>query len=459
MDTITKYISSYDEPEYSGKKVQNAGKALRKSNETKSDLTIFNNWRSSHALPLDCISSLLLKVSSSVDKNALLAKRLKRSPSIINKLKIKPSMSLAKMQDIGGCRAIVETIDQVYEVSRLMKHELSEHELIGEIDYIANPKPSGYRGIHLVYKFNSLGLYPKHDGLMVEVQIRSKTQHYWATAVETMGAYLKQALKSDQGDRQYLDFFTRVGDLFAYYENQPLYLSQPLGHILQRTKTNLLSLNVIGKLTTFSQITKLIQQKQDTSDYYLIIIDMKEHKIRINGVDTDSIIEANKRYTKLEVRFKSDIHRDVALVSATRLEELRETYPNYFSDTRAFVTHLKNVIDILNNSKDIEQPSIVIEHHSKKSNLKRKCPIQYAKKVEKKLKQQVTTLCRKKRMLNRKIRHTVNPEVRKPMLMLKKEYDDTIIMMCKQNANMHHTFNQTVNVIKNRRSLKRRLKK
>ena len=45
-------------------------------------------------------------------------------------------------------------------------------------------------------------LVPHHDDLRIEMQIRTKLQHIWATAVETMGTFLGQALKSRQGDQQ-----------------------------------------------------------------------------------------------------------------------------------------------------------------------------------------------------------------------------------------------------------------
>ena len=48
-------------------------------------------------------------------KDLIVAERLKRLDSIINKLKREPSMSLWAMQDLGGCRFIVPTIKEVYD--------------------------------------------------------------------------------------------------------------------------------------------------------------------------------------------------------------------------------------------------------------------------------------------------------------------------------------------------------
>ena len=50
-------------------------------------------------------------------------------------------------------------------------------------DYIENPKSSGYRSIHYIYKYSSN--IQDYDGLKIELQIRTRLQHSWAMAVET----------------------------------------------------------------------------------------------------------------------------------------------------------------------------------------------------------------------------------------------------------------------------------
>src|SRR3546814_3079796 len=76
-----------------------------------------------------------------------------------------------------------------------------QYEVVHIDDYIRSPKSSGYRSIHLVLKYKSKK-YPEYNNLLLEVQIRTHAQHSWATAVETVGAVLGQALKSSEGDRK-----------------------------------------------------------------------------------------------------------------------------------------------------------------------------------------------------------------------------------------------------------------
>jgi ppGpp synthetase/RelA/SpoT-type nucleotidyltranferase len=55
------------------------------------------------------------------------------------------------MQDIGGCRAVVTTIDEVYALRE--QYRKTSHCMFWSTknDYIANPKPSGYRSLHLAF--------------------------------------------------------------------------------------------------------------------------------------------------------------------------------------------------------------------------------------------------------------------------------------------------------------------
>jgi ppGpp synthetase/RelA/SpoT-type nucleotidyltranferase len=138
--------------------------------------------------------------------NALVAQRLKRTPSIIAKLKRFESMDLARMHDIGGLRAVLGNVENVRRLQEEYKKTTFKHKLVREDDYIAQPKEDGYRSVHLVFQYKN-DRAPDYDGLRLELQIRTKLQHAWATAVETMSTFLGKAMKAGQGDRPWLHFF------------------------------------------------------------------------------------------------------------------------------------------------------------------------------------------------------------------------------------------------------------
>ena len=140
-------------PEYSKRQINDAGKVIRNENlpdsERKTALAVIDNWRSSHAYPLHVFyMNLRGKVGSR--KDILVAERLKRLESIVGKLQREEGMNLYRMQDIGGCRMVVPTVDEVYQYSQRFQKSRIRHELKKVNDYIQNPKKSGYRSLHLI---------------------------------------------------------------------------------------------------------------------------------------------------------------------------------------------------------------------------------------------------------------------------------------------------------------------
>jgi hypothetical protein len=59
-----------------------------------------------------------------------------------------------------------------------------------------------------------------YNGLKVEIQIRTTLQHVWATAVETVGTFIQQALKSSQGEAEWLRFFALMATHMALREGR-----------------------------------------------------------------------------------------------------------------------------------------------------------------------------------------------------------------------------------------------
>lgn len=219
---------NWEVPKYSKKQIDKAGKtiaAMFTQTDTKISIEdfneaidILNNWRSSHAYPLEVITNNLRRNNS----NAIVVQRLKRLDSIIGKIERFPNMSLYRMQDLGGCRVIVDSIEDVYRSVKKFKNSKVRHIFKRENDYIQNPKESGYRSYHMVYQFQSDDNDTYNKNILIEIQFRTKLQHIWATAVEMMGIFTKSKLKSSIGDEDILRFFVLVSSLFAQREETPI---------------------------------------------------------------------------------------------------------------------------------------------------------------------------------------------------------------------------------------------
>ncbi|MEA1894581.1 MAG: RelA/SpoT domain-containing protein [Euryarchaeota archaeon] len=164
-------------------------------------MEILNNWRSCHRYPINTFQATLHQKVEKIDSKAFVAQRLKRTPAIISKLQRFTKMKFSRMQDIGGLRVVVATLKRVYELEESYKQSRFKHKLVTERDYIQNPKSSGYRSVHMVYKYHNDSA-AAYDGLLLELQIRTRLQHAWATAAETMGTFINYALKSSEGPEE-----------------------------------------------------------------------------------------------------------------------------------------------------------------------------------------------------------------------------------------------------------------
>ena len=112
---------------------------------------IMDTWRSSHSFPLNTLQVSLRKRSKKVDNNAEVVQRLKRAQSVTSKLQRNPEMKLSRMQDLGGCRSIVDSSARVYEIREIYQDSRDRHKLANEKDYIASALLHKSReGIHLV---------------------------------------------------------------------------------------------------------------------------------------------------------------------------------------------------------------------------------------------------------------------------------------------------------------------
>lgn len=83
------------------------------------------------------------------------------------------------IRDLAGVRVICSYIDDIYLVARMLTSQSDVH-IVRTIDYIANPKPNGYRSLHLIVTV-PVFLADSVESVQVEVQIRTIAMDFWAT--------------------------------------------------------------------------------------------------------------------------------------------------------------------------------------------------------------------------------------------------------------------------------------
>lgn len=110
--------------------------------------------------------------------------RLKSPQSIVEKLQRKGwpvSIESAEehLQDIAGVRIICNYIDDIYRMANMLIHQ-QDVELVRIKDYIKEPKPNGYRSLHLVVRI-PVFLSSHTESVPVEIQIRTIAMDFWAS--------------------------------------------------------------------------------------------------------------------------------------------------------------------------------------------------------------------------------------------------------------------------------------
>jgi hypothetical protein len=256
-------------------------------------------------------------------------------------------MKLSQMQDIGGCRVIVGGMDKLVELVDAYKRSQVKHKLINMDDYVLAPRSSGYRGIHLNWRYRSDRSQAYND-LKVEMQLRTGLQHAWATAVETVGTFLQQALKSSIGDQPWLRLFELMGSVVSFKEKTaqvpgtPTNWSELCGELKYYADT----LDVLNRLPAFGEALQILEQPDtERADYFLLQIEPGKHQVTVSGFKTNQLEEASAQYLEIEKSIGKNGDKDAVLVSVDSVAALRRAYPNYFADTHIFVGLLKEALD------------------------------------------------------------------------------------------------------------------
>jgi len=338
-------------PEYRPEEVNAAGRALSamafpvSTLEGLGVLQVINNWRSAHAYPLNIFQMTLRNRARKIERAVIIAQREKRLDSIHRKLTAKTTMRMTQMQDIAGCRAVFEKLPSVYKLAALYKNTKDYHKYRNEKDYIHSPKPDGYRSYHLVYEYVGFEDKDVYSGLRVEIQIRTQLQHAWATAVEAVGIFTRQALKSNQGDEDWLRFFALMSSAIAAIEGTPCVPGTPDNKDEMVSQIAYLTdkLQARQMLRAYNTTLNTLGSKKDVK-YFIVELDPDANQVTLRQYKAKESAAANQEYTDLESKIPEDSRKQVVLVSASDINALKRAYPNYFLDTALFYRLVERIL-------------------------------------------------------------------------------------------------------------------
>ena len=327
--------------EVSKNSVDKAGEKLRQMPNSNDALDVLAAWRNKHVYALNLAFNLLKRYTDRIGNHAVYGQRLKRVDSIVHKLQRLPKAKLSRLQDIGGCRVILNNYDKLIS----LYIELKKSRAISSQwkDYITYPKVDGYRGIHLIYNCRSNDV--EYTGLKIELQLRTKLQHAWATAVEIIDSFEGERLKLGQGSHDWQEFFYLTADAFARDEKLPVYDSKIKDEErLNSVKELCDKLEVIKKLEVYAGVIDHTSHSTSRKEnkFFILKLMIKEKQIIITPFNDQ--IEAQYAYITLEKEFISDPYVNVLMVKMNSLRNIKKSYPNYFADSTFFLQTLKRIL-------------------------------------------------------------------------------------------------------------------
>ena len=354
---------SYPRPPLSKAAVRRSGKAISQNNSTDADMKLVDEWRAAHGFVINTFQSWLKRHIKKQNFEVEFAQRLKRRKTVVDKLRRKdlngnPLISdVTSMHDLAGCRMIFNSIEDLSTfraylhstpVMRNVEHTL-RHEL-DKYDYISHPKSTGYRGIHDVFKHFPRGhrrneVKKPWDGLLVELQYRTRAQHAWATAVEISDLLDGERTKFILGDKTKRGhFFAIASEVIA--RNHEGRENAFIGMETRNLQTDLQSmedeLNIMQRLSLLKQF----EEDEKLQEHNVLnIFRGKNDELKLQIFPYKTAAPAIQKATELE----NDLFSlNAVYVRAQNPKQLRSAYRNYFNDPVDFVELLKTQVSIKN---------------------------------------------------------------------------------------------------------------
>lgn len=294
---------------------------------------VFDEFRKLHLQPLSELTLELQHWLSEYGESYYIAQRLKRKPQIIRKLN-RLSVRLTQLQDIGGCRIIVDKNKDADNLINFLFDKIERSDDIKikrQTDYREKGRDiTGYRAFHIILEKNNINL---------ELQIRSKIQHYWAESIERTSVIYGYLLKEQEGDSNVIAYFRMLSDVFFELEagrdassRQKLELDslrQVAEQLIKKSDRN----NLIGGYVNddIIQTLKGIEGRNPNGlNNWILVFDWSTGNFvtwEVVGRDPTAAVDAYMRYEK---QYTEDNKFEVVLIGSSDVATVKQTHSHYF---------------------------------------------------------------------------------------------------------------------------------
>lgn len=323
---------------YSKSKIDDAGKALSHGkfksddHEIEAEL-VFDEFRRSHLQPLTEATLRIQSWLSSFDRDYYVAQRLKRKPQILRKLR-RFSVRLTQLQDIGGNRIIVEKNEDVDRLRRFINAQIEAQDdlvLLRETDYRPYGRDdTGYRALHMILKSKDA---------VLELQVRSRAQHYWAECIERTSVIYGQHLKENEGHPDVLLYFKTLSRIFFEIESrrEPSFQDKMALDDLRSRAEQIISQSSSNEILhghvnddILHILTEVQEKKPDTINNWILIFDWNSGHFVDWKIISRNPVEAYSAYVHAENQYSAIGGFEVVLVGASDVSTIRRTHSHYF---------------------------------------------------------------------------------------------------------------------------------
>lgn len=317
----------------SNTKINKIGLAVAKRGGqiTPKELELLQEFRTSFSKPLVNVFNIMRELADSVHPSSILAFRLKRIDTIINKLGREQGMDLSRMGDIGGIRCIFYNDTEVYKAKELIEKSFKSG---GKTrDYIRDTiRDIGYKGIHVYVK-------DPISNKRIEIQLRTIHHHNWATLIEITDLLydlrLKElGFKSDE----------KFGRFHALMSSDKE-LTKEEADLIYEVLDERNFISVLSK--TFRKNNAEVKKRWSSEDKNNSFFLIEASKADIPNLKSFSTFEeAEKAYFE---RYKVNQSAEIVLTSIKRpnFKQISVAYANYILSYHTFTSDIMPIIQEL----------------------------------------------------------------------------------------------------------------
>lgn len=299
-------------------------------NVSKSTLNLIQEHRISFKDSTNTTFNSLCSLSKRVNKNAIITYRLKRINTIVDKLqRLDKKQQFSRMWDISGCRCIVDNDRQVYKLEKLLAKNFNVRK---RKDYIQNPKENGYKSLHLY-------LQSKNDDKVIEVQLRNRIDHNWATLVEITDLIFDSKLKEYGNDKKLEKFLFYLSKRKEITFSEKLYIAKTLKEY-----------DFFGKLSAvftrnYLEVRKRWLELELFYNHKFFLIETRKDKIP----KIDSFNTFNKAESEYFKRYLKNDKSNIVLTHLTKpsYKNISSAYSNYILTVHSVLDDINIILDSL----------------------------------------------------------------------------------------------------------------